>query len=106
MCFSWPAGSSFTPTTNVLAKKPHSSGFLFSSGARSKGALPGSRGGLRLALYEMALSCGEILIPASDPHHVLRNKKISTSDENSLYCPRMAKPEQQEFRFPKHSLLT
>lgn len=100
MCFSWPAGSSFAPTTNVLARKPHSSDFLLSSDSFSKGVLLGSRGGLRLALYEMALSCGEILIPAPDPHHVLRNKKVATSDENSLYCSRMAKPEQQEFTIP------
>ena len=100
MCFSWPAGSSFTPTTNVLARKPHSSGFLFSSDSHSKGVLLGSRGGLRLALYEIALSCGEILIPSSDPHRVLRNKKMTTSDENSLYCSRMARPERQEFMVP------
>lgn len=100
MCFSWRAGSSFLPTTNALAKKPHSSDFLLSSDSCSKGVLFGSRGGLRLALYEIALSCGEILIPASDPHRVLRNKKVATSDENFLYCSRMAKPEQQEFTVP------
>lgn len=54
----------------------------------------GAEGGLRLSLYEIALSCGEILIPAPDPHH------MATSDENSLYWSRMAKPEQQEFTVP------